>query len=111
MEHETTFITSIDPSVLYSIARLTAIATPGVSRLAPVTFGANKVAQENHGLKIVIEDEKLYIDLYIVTAAEDNVRVVAETVQNSVTRAVNDMVGMEVANINVHITDIELKAA
>lgn len=111
MEHETTFTTKIDPSVLYTIARLTTIATPGVSQFAPVSFGANKLAQENQGLKIEIEDTKIYIDLYIITEGEENVRLVAETVQARVNRAITDMVGMEVANINVHITDIDLKAA
>ena len=111
MEHETAFTTTIDPSVLYTITRLTTLATPGVSKLAPVSFGANKLAQENLGIKMDIEDHKIFIDIYIETEGEENVRIIAETVQTRVTRAITDMVGMEVANINVHITDIVLKVA
>ena len=58
-----------------------------------------------------INDSKLFIDLYIVTELEENVRLVSETVQTNVSRAIYDMVGMEVANINVHITDVELMKA
>jgi len=35
---------------------------------------------------------------------------VAETIQNKVTRAITEMVGMEVAKINVHITDVDIEA-
>ena len=111
MEHETVFNTTIDPSVLYTIVRLTTLATPGVDRMSSISFGANKVAQENQGLKIEINDSKLFIDLYIVTELEENVRLVSETVQTNVSRAIYDIVGMEVANINVHITDVELMKA
>lgn len=111
MEDNTIFTTTIDPTVLYTIVRLTTLASPGVRQLAPVSFGATKIAQENQGVKIDVEEQKLFVDVYVITEAEENVRLVAETVQNRVTRAITDMVGMEVANINVHITDIELKAA
>ncbi len=111
MEDETTYTTTIDPTVLYSIARLTTIGTPGVSQLAPITTGFNKSSQENQGVRIKLEDSKLFIDLYLITKAEENVRLVAETVQNRVSRAITEIVGMEVANVNVHITDIDLKAA
>ncbi len=111
MEHETIYSTTIDPSVLYTITRLTTLATPGVSKMASVSFGASKLAQENQGVKIDVEDSKIFIDVYVETEGEENVRLVAETVQTRVTRAITDMVGMEVANINVHITDIDLKVA
>ncbi len=111
MEDNTIFTTTIDPTVLYTIVRLTTLASPGVRKLAPVSFGVTKIAQENQGVKIDVEEQKLFVDVYVITEAEENVRLVAETVQNRVTRAITDMVGMEVANINVHITDIELKAA
>lgn len=111
MEHETTFTTTIDPSVFYTITRLTTLATPGVSKLASVSFGANKLAQENQGIKIHIEDQKIFMDVYVETKGDENVRLVAETIQDRINRAITDMVGMEVANINVHITDIDLKVA
>jgi len=50
------------------------------------------------------------VDVYVVVNGAENVRVVAEAVQQRVTRAISEMVGMEVASVNVHVTDIELEA-
>ncbi len=109
MEHETITTTSIDPIVLYTIARLTTLGTSGVSSLAPISFGVNKSAKENHGVKIEINQDKLFIDLYIITKLKENVRLVADTVQKNVKRAMRDMVEMHVEEVNVHIADVELE--
>lgn len=109
MKHDTITTTSIDPTVLYAIARLTTLGTTGVSSLAPISFGANKTAKENHGVKIIVDQDKLYIDLYIITKLKENVRLVADTVQKNVKRAMHDMVDMHVEEVNVHIADVDLE--
>jgi len=101
MEEKHSGSTTIAPSVLNTIARLTALATPGVTAMAPVFPGAGRGGHETEGVKIA---------MYVVINGAENVRVVAEAVQQRVTRAISEMVGMEVASVNVHVTDIEIEA-
>ena len=99
--------TTIAPSVLHTIAKLTALATPGVSRLSS-REGLSNVPED--GVKISVQEEKIEVEIYIIPGSEGNVRLVAQEVQKRVTRAITEMVGMEVARIDVHVTDIDLEA-
>jgi uncharacterized alkaline shock family protein YloU len=47
------------------------------------------------------------IDLHLVLAHDTNVRQVSRKVQTEVARAIEDMVGMMVKRIDVHIEDID----
>jgi uncharacterized alkaline shock family protein YloU len=62
------------------------------------------------GVKVVVRGDSIEVELYIIPGSEENVRLVAQTVQKRVTRAITEMVGMEVARIDVHVTDIDLEA-
>ena len=111
MEEQTSGKTTIAPSVLNTIVRLTTLETPGVSRMAPIFFPSSKSARtDNEGVKIVVKDSTIYIDVYVVINGEENVRVVAEAIQQRVSRAISEMVGMDVASVNVHVTDVDLEA-
>lgn len=111
MEEKHSGTTTIAPSVLNTIARLTSLATPGVTAMAPAFQGAIRSGRTyTEGVKIVVKDSVIYVDVYVVINGAENVRVVAEAVQQRVTRAISEMVGMEVAAVNVHVTDIELEA-
>jgi uncharacterized alkaline shock family protein YloU len=111
MEETTSGKTTIAPSVLNTIVRLTTLETPGVSRMAPVFFPVAKSEhRDDEGVKIVVKDSTIYVDVYVVINGEENVRVVAEAIQKRVTRAISEMVGMDVAYVNVHVTDVDLEA-
>jgi uncharacterized alkaline shock family protein YloU len=111
MEETTSSKTTIAPSVLNTIVRLTTLETPGVSRMAPVFFPVAKSEhRDDEGVKIVVKDLTIYVDVYVVINGEENVRVVAEAIQKRVTRAISEMVGMDVAYVNVHVTDVDLEA-
>jgi uncharacterized alkaline shock family protein YloU len=95
--------------VLVTIARLSALGVPGVARLGPVPSEVNKLFQRglNEGVRIEVHGHAVAVELHLVTRAETNVRDVARNVQAEVTRAIQDMVGMEVLHVNVHIEDVE----
>ena len=65
---------------------------------------------ENEGVKVELKDGSIYLDLYIILSSENNARLVAESIQQRVHRAITEMVGMDVANINVHIVDVDIEA-
>lgn len=103
-------VTTIAPSVIVTISRLNTLAVPGVSRMAPTVISRwNSTARhDNEGVKVKIVDSKIYLDLYVVIKSSENVRLVAESIQERVNRAISEIVGMEVAQINVHVTDVDI---
>lgn len=105
--------TTVSPEVLTTIARLAALEVPGVSRFAPVSGGVNRLFHRgvSDGVRIEAKDNITYVDLYLVLKQDVNIREVSRNVQNSVARAVQEMVGMEVGEVNIHIEDIDYDEA
>ena len=101
--------TTIAPDVLLTIARLTALSVPGVSRLSAIPGGVNRLFRrgDSEGVRIVVESNVVYIDLYVIVQKDMNVREVSRTIQAQVARAISEMVGMEVGRVNIHIEDID----
>jgi uncharacterized alkaline shock family protein YloU len=104
--------TTIAPDVLTTIARLTALSVPGVSGLATIPGGVNRLFKRgiNEGVRLVVENNTVYADLYVILMQDVNVREVSRTIQNKVARAVSEMVGLEVGHVNIHIEDIDFSS-
>jgi uncharacterized alkaline shock family protein YloU len=100
--------TTIAPDVLTSIARLTALSVPGVNRLANIPGGVNRLFKRgaDEGVRISVEDNTVFADLFIILNNDVNIRDVSRALQHQVARAIDEMVGMEVGRVNVHIEDI-----
>lgn len=107
--HTTPGKTTVSPDVLVTIARLAALSVPGVSRMAPIPGGVNRLFRRgaNEGVRIEVEDQVVFVDLYLVLKQDVNIREVGRNVQHQVARAIQEMVGMEVGQINIHIEDID----
>jgi len=101
--------TTIAPEVLVNIARLTALNTQGVSKLADSPDVVNRLFKQgvDEGVSISVQDNIVYIDLYLILQRDVNVRNVSRAVQKSVSRAISEMVGMEVGSVNIHVEDID----
>ena len=104
---EPTGKTTIAPSVLHTIVRLTTLATPGACRLSSREA---LVSVPEDGVKVTLQDGKIEVEVYIIPGSEENTRLVAQDVQKRVSRAITEMVGMEVARIDVHVTDVDIEA-
>jgi len=100
--------TTIAPGVLVTIARLTALRVPGVARLANLPGGVNRLFHRGsgEGVRIEVEENSVAVDLYVILAREVNVRMVCERIQSEVTRAIHDMVAMDVKQVDVHVMDV-----
>jgi uncharacterized alkaline shock family protein YloU len=100
--------TTIAPNVLLTIARLTALNVEGVNQMSPLPGGVNRIFQRgfDEGVRIRIESELVFADLYVIVDHDINVREVSRKIQYEVSRAISEMVGMEVGRVNVHIEDI-----
>ena len=102
---------TIAPEVLVTIARLTSQSVEGVAQLCHQVGPSNvdrllgRVAGGG-GVQIAVVDDEVRVDLYIIVEPNANMRTVSQEIQKAVTRAVQDMVGMEVSAVNVHIQDV-----
>jgi len=100
---------TVAPDVLVTIARMSALSVPGVSRMAQVSGGVNRFFKRgiNDGVRIEVEDNTVVASLYLVLKPDVNMREVSRNAQAQVTRALQEMVGMDVGDVEIHIEDID----
>lgn len=102
--------TTMAPEVLLTIANLTALGVEGVRRMSSRLGVVNRLLRrghQNNGVHVEITDNQVDANLYIVLDKEVNIREVSNTIQKEVGRAILEMVGMEIGQINIHIEDID----
>jgi uncharacterized alkaline shock family protein YloU len=101
--------TTVSPDVLISIAKLSAMGVQGVSRMAPISGGVNRLFRKgaNEGIRIEVEEDTVFADIYLVLKENVNIREVSRNVQQQVARAIQEMVGMDVGHVDIHIEDID----
>ena len=104
--------TTVSPAVIVAIARMAALSVPGVSSLAPLTDGVRLFRRPtDEGVRIVIQDNLVSGDIHLVLKEDVNIREVGRNVQLHVARAIREMVGMEVGQIDIHVENIDYEAA
>jgi uncharacterized alkaline shock family protein YloU len=101
--------TTIAPEVLLTIARLNALSVPGVNRLSTTPGDVNQLLKRgtNEGVRIAVENGIVYADLYVILDHDENVREISHAIQARISRAISEMVGMEVGKVNIHVEDID----
>lgn len=100
--------TTIAPEVLETIARLTTLAVPGVARMTSPPGIRRLLGQD--GVDIRVTGNSVQVKLYIVTEPHANMLSVGRQIQAEVTRAIQDLVGMEVQSVDVYIEDVAFPA-
>ena len=102
--------TTIATEVLLTIANLTTLGVNGVSRMSSSPRGVSRIlkrALQDNGVRIEITGNQVDTDLYVVLNEEVNIRNVSKEIQKQVGRAISQMVGMQIGEINIHIEDID----
>lgn len=95
---------TIAPQVLVTTARLTALAVPGVARLiAPPGMGR---VFSSDGVRVLVEDDRVYVKIYVMTEPGANLLGIGRKIRSEVTRALENMVGVEVEAVDVYIEDV-----
>ncbi len=97
---------TIAQSVLDTIVQLTTLNVPGVSRLG----ARSALRRGGDGVRVEVTDHHVDVDVYVIVQPETNMREVAKTIQSEIARAMHEMIGMDVATVNVHIQDVEALA-
>lgn len=101
--------TTIAPDVLHTIARLTTMSIDGVSRMCLSPSGVKRYFTRgfHEGIRIQLENDIVYADIYVILKSNTNVREISHKIQQQVARALSDTVGMQVGRVNIHIEDID----
>jgi uncharacterized alkaline shock family protein YloU len=101
---------TIAPEVLVTIAQLATQDISGVHKMSADWtrqvnrfFGNERVGD---GVQVQVEGNKVGVDLYIVVKHDVDMLQLGKTIQAEVTRAIEEMVGMDVRAVNVHIEDV-----
>jgi uncharacterized alkaline shock family protein YloU len=101
---------TIAPEVLVTIAQLTTQDIEGVHEMSPAwTREVNRFFGNEHvgdGVQIKVQDSEVIVDLYVIVNHDVNMLQLGRTLQSEVTRAIEEMVGMDVRTVNVHIEDV-----
>ena len=106
---------TIAPEVLLTIARLTALSIPGVAFMSQSLAGnVGRLLRRqrlSQGMRVRVEDDVVYLDLYIIVEPGVNLLELGREIQHETSRAINDMLGMHVGEVNVHIQDVVAQTA
>lgn len=102
--------TRVANQVVASIAALAALEVNGVHAMyhpgAQPLERITRRAQAYRGVRVDFGDASLRIDLYIVIEAGNNVQLIGSEVQRRVVDAVDRMLDLRLAEVNVYVSEV-----
>ncbi|MCT4662475.1 MAG: Asp23/Gls24 family envelope stress response protein [Tissierellales bacterium] len=72
-------------------------------------FELLKLENQTKGVKVKIEEDKLFIDLYVVIQFGTKISVVANNIIDTVKYNVENFTGIEVEKVAVHVQDVRVQ--
>lgn len=100
---------TIAPGVLTTIVRQTTLEQRGVQRLAavpPTVRGLMAGTALDEGIFVAVTEQGVQIEVHIIASTEANMIKLGSTLQTKITRALEEMVGMPVAAVDVFIDGV-----
>jgi uncharacterized alkaline shock family protein YloU len=100
---------TIAPNVLVTIVQKTANSVPGVAQLSANVPGVKRLLglhTVGRGVEVDVVDEHVVVDVYLVAKRNVDLLQMGRRLQREITRAIQDIVGMAVREVNVHIEDV-----
>jgi uncharacterized alkaline shock family protein YloU len=101
---------TIAPEVLMTIVQLTVQEIDGVYQMSAdwardvTRFLGNMGIGD--GVQIEVQDGRVNVDLFVIVEHDANLLQLGRHIQAAVTRAIEELVGMDVKEVNVHIEDV-----
>jgi uncharacterized alkaline shock family protein YloU len=96
---------TVEPSVLETIARLTTLGVPGVVDIVEREVD-RLLGVPGRSVVVQVKDERVLVEVHIVAGPDQSLLQLGRKIQYEVTRAVQQMTGMPVEAVNVHIEDV-----
>ncbi|GAB2692945.1 Asp23/Gls24 family envelope stress response protein [Paenibacillus thermoaerophilus] len=105
----------IAPEVIEVIAGLAAVEVEGVAGMSGGIAGgiAELLGRKNlsKGVKVEVGQREAAVDVSIVIEFGHRIPEVAGRIQHNVKHAIESMTGLTVVEVNVHVHDVQFKAA
>jgi uncharacterized alkaline shock family protein YloU len=101
---------TIAPSVLITIARHAATQVEGVARMGTIPVNIGRLLRGNpmgSGVVLQIDANRVMADVYLVVKPDTEIRAVSAEAQRSIIRSIQELVGMDVTTVNVHVEDVD----
>lgn len=102
---------TIAPNVLITIVRQTALEERGVRRLAPLPpkmRGLSAGSGTDEGIFVAVTEDGVRAELHVIAEAGSNMLKLGTSLQTHITQALEVMVGMPVAGVDVFIDNVAL---
>jgi uncharacterized alkaline shock family protein YloU len=103
----------ITDEVVAIIAGIAAMEVPGVTSMSGGIAGgiAEALGRKNlsKGVKVEVGEKEAAIDLFIIVEYGYRIPEVAWTIQERVKNAVEDMTGLNVVEVNIHIQGVNIE--
>jgi uncharacterized alkaline shock family protein YloU len=100
---------TIASEVLLTIARMATLAVPGVVRMGSTPGGGNRLFRRvptANGVQVAVDHNAVTAHLYVVATASANLHDMSLQIQKSVARSIQEILGMKVESVNIHIEDV-----
>lgn len=115
MEKETLGKVTLAPNVLTTIVSLTVLADARVAYLCKDwrsdvgrILGVGSI---ENGVRVDVEGNTVAVDVHLVAKPNVNLLELGQHLQAEVSRAINDMVGLVVREVNVYVEDVDIPGA
>jgi uncharacterized alkaline shock family protein YloU len=94
--------------VLIAIARMAALSVAGVRSVGRLVEPTRNLFRHRtgEGVRLSVHESLISGDIYLVVKDGFNIRDVGRDVQQQVARALQEMVGMGVARLDIHVENI-----
>lgn len=96
---------TVEPEVLETLARFTALNVPGVVRIVEKDVD-RFLGISGKSVVVQVADGKVSVDLHVIAGPDISLLRLGRAMQYEVTRAIQSMIGMPVDAVNVHIEDV-----
>jgi uncharacterized alkaline shock family protein YloU len=100
---------TIAPNVVVTIVQKTARSVPGVAKLCDNVPGVKRLLglhTVGRGVEVNVVDDRVSVDVYLMAKRDVDLLQMGRQLQQRVTRAIEDIVGMGVREVNVHVEDV-----
>lgn len=96
---------TVEPSVLETIARLTVLGIPGVVGIDERDVD-RLLGVSGRSVVVQVKDGRVFVELHVIAGPDQSLLQLGRTIQYEVARAVQQMIGMPVEVVDVHIEDV-----
>ena len=99
----------VAPEVILTIVRQEVLGINGVWNMAPVPSEVGHLFRRTtrqDGVALDYTDNQLRIDTYVYMNPDVNLHETSRAIQVAVSEAIDKMVGVPVASVNVHVEDV-----